>query len=53
VIYKIKNSQIREILNQQPVSKIVDRRELRYFGHLIRMDSNRKPRQVWETIVQG
>jgi hypothetical protein len=32
---------------------MVDRRELRCYGHLIRMDSNRKPRQVWATIVQG
>jgi len=28
---------------------MVDRKKLRWFGHLIGMDSNRKPRQVWET----
>jgi hypothetical protein len=32
---------------------MVDRIELRYFGHLIRMDSNRKPGRVWETRVEG
>jgi hypothetical protein len=32
---------------------MVDKRELRWFGQLIRMDSNRKPRQVWETKVEG
>ena len=34
-------------------SKMVDRRELRWLGHLIRIKSNRKPRQVWETRVEG
>jgi hypothetical protein len=46
---RIGYSQIRGILNQEPVAKMVDRKKLRWFGHLIRMDSNRKPRQVWET----
>jgi len=32
---------------------MVDKRELRWFGHLIRMDSNKKPRQVWDARVQG
>jgi hypothetical protein len=44
---RIRNSQIRVILNQEPVTKMVDGRELRWFGHLMRIDSNRKPRQVW------
>jgi hypothetical protein len=43
---RIRNSQIRGILNQEPVTKMVDRRELRWFRHLIRINSNRKPRQV-------
>ena len=30
-----------------------DKRKLRYFGNLIRMDRNRKPRHVWETRVEG
>ena len=32
---------------------MVDRRELRWFGHLIRMDINRKPRYLWERRVEG
>jgi hypothetical protein len=32
---------------------MVDRMELRCFGHLIRMDGNRKPGQVRETRVEG
>jgi hypothetical protein len=43
---RIRNSKIRVILNQEQVTKMVDGRELRWFGHLMRMDSNRKPRQV-------
>jgi len=41
------------ILNQGPVIKIVNRRNWRCFGHQIKIDSNRKPRQVWETRVEG
>jgi len=32
---------------------MLDRRGLRWFRQLIKMDSNRKPRQVWETRVEG
>jgi hypothetical protein len=43
---RIINNQIRGMLNEEPVTKMVERRELRLFGQLIRMDSNRKPKQV-------
>jgi len=49
---RIRNSQIRGIQNQEPVTKMVDKRELRWFGHLIRMDSSKKPWQVWGTRVE-
>jgi len=42
---KIRSSQIRGILIQELVTKMVDNRKLRWLGHLIRMDSNRKRRQ--------
>jgi len=32
---------------------MVNRRELSWFGHLIRMDNNRKRRHFWETRVAG
>ena len=32
---------------------MVDRRELRWFGHQIRTDSKRKPRQVWTQEMSG
>ena len=50
---RIRNSQFRVILNQEPVTKMVDGRELRWFGHLMRIDSNRKPRQVWVQELRG
>jgi len=43
---RIRNKQIRKILIQDPVTKMVEKRELRWFGHLIRMDSNRRPRRL-------
>jgi hypothetical protein len=47
---RIGNSQIRGKLNERPITKMVDRKKVRWFGHLIGMDSNRNPRQVWERI---
>jgi len=32
---------------------MIDRRELRWFGNQIRMDSNRKHRQVWTQELRG
>ena len=46
---KIRSSQIIGKLSQGLVTKMVDNRKLRWFGHLIRMDSNMKLRQVRET----
>jgi len=50
---RIRNSQIWGILNEVPVTEIVDRKELSWFGHLIRMDNNRKPIHLWERRVAG
>lgn len=50
---RIRNNQIRGILHQEPVTEMVDRRELRGLGYLIGMGSNRKLRQVWERKVEG
>jgi hypothetical protein len=46
-------SRNRGLLNQESVTKMVDRTEVRRFGCLIKVESNRKPRQVWKTRVQG
>jgi hypothetical protein len=36
-----------------PVTEVVDSRKLRCFGHLIRVDNNRKLRHIWERRVEG
>lgn len=41
---RIINTQIRGMLNKEPVTKTVERRELRWFRYLIRIDSSRKPK---------
>jgi hypothetical protein len=40
---RIRNSQIWGILNEVPMNEMVNRKELWWFGYLIRMDNNRKP----------
>jgi hypothetical protein len=39
--------------NEVPFIEMFDWRELRWFGHLSRMDNNKKPRQVWERRDEG
>jgi hypothetical protein len=50
---RIRNSQIWGMLNEVPVIEMDDREEMRWFGHLIRMDNNRKPRDLWERRGEG
>jgi hypothetical protein len=50
---RIRNSQIQGILSEVPVIEMDNRRELRWFGHLIRMDNNRKPRDLQDRRVEG
>jgi hypothetical protein len=50
---RLRSTQIWGILNEVPVTEMDDRRELRWFGHQIRMDNNRKLRDLWERIVEG
>jgi hypothetical protein len=50
---RIRNSQIRVIINREPVTKMADGRKLRWIGQLMRTDSNRKPRQLWVQELRG
>jgi hypothetical protein len=49
----IRKSQIWGILNEVLVTEMVNRRERKWFGHLIKMDNNRKCRNLWERWVVG
>jgi hypothetical protein len=31
----------------------IERRKLRWYGHLVRMEEDRKPRQILETRIEG
>jgi len=51
---RIRSSQIWGVLNEVPVTEMIDRWELRWFGHQIRMDNNRKPsHRIEELRVYG
>lgn len=45
---KIKNEIIREELGAEPVNAIIERQELRWFGHLVRMNKERPTKRIWE-----
>jgi len=50
---RIINTQIRGILSEEPVTKTAKRRELRWLGHLIRMDSCRSLSRYEKQRVGG
>ena len=50
---RIKNGKIRERLKHESVDKILQKRQLKWFGHVVRMDETRKPRQIMEARTEG
>ena len=44
---RIMNERIWEGLKQKSVYEILQKRQLKWFGHVVRMDERRKPRQKW------
>ena len=49
----IRNKKNREDLQQPPIEKRLAQRQLRWFGHLFRMNEDRKPRQFFEARPDG
>ena len=49
----IRNQTIREDLQQPPIEKRLAQTQLRWFGHLSRMNEDRKPRQFFEARADG
>ena len=41
-------NRIREILNQEPSLKYIERRSIKWYGHVLRMQDYRKPKQAME-----
>ena len=45
---KWRNNRIREILNQEPILNYIERRSIQWYGHVVRMQDYRKPKQAME-----
>ena len=45
---KCRNNRIREILNQEPILNYIERRSIQWYGHVVRMQDYRKPKQAME-----
>jgi hypothetical protein len=44
---------IREQIGQESVRRVLEERQLRWFGHVYRMERERKPKQFMEAQVEG
>ena len=45
---KWRNNRIRETLNQEPILNYIERRSIQWYGHVVRMQDYRKPKQAME-----
>ena len=50
---KIRNEKIREDLEVESVTDKLEIQKLKWFGHLIRMNTNRPTKQIWECRTQN
>lgn len=50
---RIRNEAIREELKIEPIEDYIERRQLGWWGHLIRMEEDTQTRKVWETKMTG
>ncbi|KAJ7992757.1 hypothetical protein DPEC_G00281980 [Dallia pectoralis] len=50
---RVRSSVIREELGVEPLLLCVERRQLRWFGHLVRMPPGRLPREVFQARPAG
>ena len=45
---KWRNNRIRETSDQEPILNYIERRSLKWYGHVVRMQDYRKPKQAME-----
>lgn len=50
---RVRNQTLRTNLQVQPLTEVVDRNKMRWFGHLVRMEDQRIPKQMLEARTQG
>lgn len=50
---RIRNEQIREELEVESIHSVIERNQLKWFGHINRMQQKRQVKQVWEAKVQN
>jgi hypothetical protein len=50
---RCRNATFREQLKQESLIDGIERRKLRWYGHLVRMAKDRKPRQILEGRIEG
>ena len=50
---RIRNERVREKLKQMSIEQKLQRRQLKWFGHVVRMENDRKPKQIMEARPEG
>ena len=50
---RIRHERIRDGLKQKSVDEILQKRQLKWFGHVVRMDERRTPRQIMDARMEG
>ena len=50
---RVRNTQIREDLEMISILDFIEQRQLCWWGHMQRMDSDRRVKQVWEAKSGG
>ena len=44
----MRNNRMREVLHQKPILNYTERRSIEWYGHVVRMQDYRKPKQAME-----
>jgi hypothetical protein len=50
---RVRSERIREQVGQESVRRVLEESQLRWFGHVYRMERERKPKQFMEAQVEG